>query len=256
MRIDDNPRKGISLKWKFKARDKQRRIKGKYGVKQCFHGVDVRIPNEMIPLISNDGVSTYVYEDFEKVCLVPEKPKNEKYQKMKITSKETAPTSVMEVPTKIFETDTAEYVTFEYFPNRKDNGTGREGSMIIDVGGYNPRKFIKRKIDLENATFTYTEHVQTINTPEGIHLHEDLRKILDPNRLYVYMYDGEFYLTDVTPHNTSYMMTDEENLKDDLIRNNVVSYDQELIQFRLYVNEKDIYSINPKIKILQNNSPN
>lgn len=249
MRVQETPKKGISLKWKFKARDKQRRIKGKYGVKQCFHGVDVRIPNEMIPLISNDGTSTYVYEDFEKVCLVPEKPKNEKSQKMKITSKETAPTSVMEVPTKIFETDIAEYVTFEYFPNRKDNGTGREGTMIMDVEGYNPRKFIKRKIDLENAIFTYTEHVQTINTPEGIHLHKDLCKILDPNKLFVYFHEGEYYLTDVPLENKEYITTDEENLKNDLIHYDIVKYDQEVIQIQLYVNEKDPLSNKPKIKI-------
>lgn len=241
--------KQTKIEWKLEAKDKQRRGKGKYGVKRCFHAAKVRLPATLVPLVSNDKTYTYLYEYFDKVCLLPEPPENEDYVKCRLISAKKIQTAELEIPSKIFETSTMDYAIFTYCPNKNDYATNRPGLLTLDVGGENKRKWLKRTIGYETRQITYTEHVQTYNTPEGIHLHKDLTRILNPEKLYIYYYEGEFYLTDIDP-NVECIETSEEYFKDDLFDYGIVKNSHELINLVLFIDELDPSNmLKPKIKI-------
>lgn len=248
MMIKNTP-EGNKIEWKIEGRDKQRRSKGKYGCKQCYHSTIVRIPETLMPLITNNEEYTYIYEYFDKVCILPEAPENYQSTKTKLLTTKRLPTATMEVPTKIFDTCTMDYATITYDPNKKDYATNRPGLITIDVGGENKRKWIKRDMDIENRQIIYKEHVQVTNVPEGIHLHKDLVRILNPEKLYIYYYEGEFYLTDIDP-NVECIETCEENFREDLFDYGIIDNSHEFICLALCMDEQDpSNNLKPKILI-------
>lgn len=236
------------LEWKIRAKDKPRRSKGKHGAKRCFHAVQIRIPQELLPLITNDKKYTYIYEYFDKVCLTPEPPENQKYTKMKLISAN-LPTALLEVPAKIFETSTMKNAIITYEPDKEDYSTGKKGLIRIDEEGTDKRKWIKREIKPETQQIQYSQHIQTLNTPPGTYLHQDLLKIINPQQLYIYQINQKFYLTDIQP-TTEHIQTNEENLIDDLKYHHIIQNSDE--KFNLLLSLKELDPSNhtkPKIEI-------
>lgn len=247
--IIKNTPNGTQIEWKMEGRDKQRRSKGKHGCKQCYHATQIRIPETLMPLITHDKAYTYIYEYFDKVCLLPEAPENEKSTKTKLLSTVKSPTATMEVPSKLFDTANMDYAIITYDPNKKDYATNRPGLVTMDIGGTNNRKWIKMEIDEENRQIIYKEHVQVTNVPEGIHLHRDMTRILNPEKLYIYYHDGEFYLTDIDP-NVECIETCEKYFKEDLFDYGIIDNSHELIHLVLCIDEVDPSNrLKPKILI-------
>lgn len=252
VKIIDGDGTGVVLEWSFEGKPKFRRTRGKKGIYKAYHGVIVRIPQDLIELISHDGVHTYIYEHFETVCLTPDEPPKEvKAHKARInrTGKLEPYNATTEVPGKLFDTGLMKEAVYRYYPDRKDYISGKYGLVTMDVRGDAPRKHLRKYIDGENAKITYETYVNESQAPYGINFHEDMIEILNPAKIYVYELDGTFYLTGIEP-NIEHIATEEHNLINRLIHHHIIDEYTERIEFILSLREKDpLNKTLPKIEL-------
>ena len=242
----------ITIEWTFEGSNKFRKVRGKNGAYKAYQGVVVTIPEELVHLISDDELYTYIYEHFEKICLCKEEPPKEvTYHKARLNriGKQNPYSAITEIPAKFFDTANMRYATYTYHPNQKDYVTGKKGLITLETHGYNPRKHLKEVVNPDEYKIIYETFIQETNTPLGIRLHENLAKILDTENLYIYYLNDEFHITSKEP-TTEHIHTTEHELDDNLFKHGIIDYKTERIQFVLHLTEKDeTNKIYPKITL-------
>lgn len=240
MQIKEN-KNGIEIEYTYKARRKERVGRLKNGIKQGINAVITTIPIDLIPLISEDQQYTYIYEHFETMCMTAQQPPEDiTYKRMKLSAQSHGKRTsmIMEIPNKFFNTKKMKNVKITYHPNRKDYLTRKQGLITIDAVGLAPRKHLKRVIDSQTHTITYTQYIYQTSKLPRIVLHQDLATILDTEHLYIYNMDDTWYITSKQPI-TEHITTKEETLIESLEKHNIIRDDSEKISFKLYLKEKD-----------------
>lgn len=232
--------RGIVMEWTLKGRSKRRTSRRK-GMKVATHSTTVSIPHDLAKFISNDGMTTYVYEHFEKVCFLPEEPPKEvTYKKLKLTdsNKKVNCSKIIEIPQLFFNVLEMESARITFDPNKKDYISNKYGLITIDTTGYSPRKHMKRANKTKDGKFVYEIFIYQRNKVDGIIFHQDLKNIL-PENIYVYVQGNETHLTNVKP-TIEHIETTEANLIDDLFKHHFLNDKSETILISVYIHERDL----------------
>lgn len=248
MEIRETKDRGIELVWTFKGVNKSRRFQGR-GKTRMSHGTTITIPTELANLISNDGMYTYMYEHFDKVVLTPDEPDDDiVYKKIRLnnSSYNENGNKRFEISNKFLDTSTMKYAVLTYNPKREDYLTHKKGVVTIDVCGENPRKHIRRMVDLDEHTVSYELYTHQTNATQDIQFHNDLKNLI-PNLIYVYECNGEICLTNEQPP-VECIQANEQDLQDLLLYHKIIDKDTEWIEYKIWLNEND-YCDNSKAKI-------
>lgn len=244
MKIENTKDRGLKIEWKLKGRNKIRTQKNKRGVRKAFQGVLVKIPYELVQLISHDGVYTYLYEHFEKIVVTPDKPpKDVTYHKARLnkSSFNAKSNAITEIPSKFFDTATMEYAKYTYYPTKQDYITQKKGVVFLDTCGDAKRKHLTQKTDFENRTLDYFTYIYQTQVCPGIYFHDDLTQLLDVDNLYIYMLKEKVYLTSVQP-TIECIHTSESRLVDDLVHHHFIDEFTAQIYFHVHLDEKDPFN--------------
>lgn len=248
MEIKETKDRGIELVWTIKGVNKSRRFQGR-GKTRASHGTTVTIPDEIARLISKDGVYTYMYEHFEKVILTPDEPDDDiVYKKIRLNNSSVTKNGNkrFEISNKFLDTSTMKYAVFTYNPKRDDYLTHKKGVVTIDVSGSNPRKHIRRMIDLENKTVSYELYTHQTNATQDIQFHNDLKNLI-PNLIYIYNVGDEICMSDKQPP-VECIQANEQDLQDLLLYHKIITKDTEWIEYKIWLEENDYFD-NSKAKI-------
>ena len=249
MEIKETKDKKIELEWTIKGVNKSRRFQGR-GKTRISHGTTITIPNVVAKLISHDGIYTYMYEYLDKVVLTPDEPDEDiVYKKIRLnnSSNNDDGNKRFEISNKFLDTSTMKNAVLTYHPTRQDYLTHKKGVMTIDVSGYNPRKHIRREIDLEKKILSYEVYTHQTNATQDIQFHRDLKNLI-PDMIYIYIVDGQIYLSDSNPPIES-IQTNEEELQDTLLSHHLIDSDTEWLEYVVFLTENDMFNKN-KAKIM------
>ena len=252
MQIEKTENRGLKIEWNVKGRNKLRVRKNKKGIQKAFQGTVVKIPYELVQLISHDGTYTYLYEHFEKIIATPDQPPKEvTYHKARLnnSSKNEKPNAITEIPSKFFDTSTMEYAKYTYYPYKKDYITKKPGIVTMETYGDNKRKHLKRRVNTKNRTINYSTYIYQTQVPEGIYFHEDLTHLLDMDELYVYVLKDQVYISSYKP-SIECIHTSESKLVDDLLYHHFIDEYTAQIHFHVFIDKKDFYDkFSPMITI-------
>ncbi len=249
MEIKELEDRGIKVEWTFKGINKTRRQKNRQGNVVAAHATTITIPNALAKILSKDEIYIYIYEHFEKAVITQdEPPKSVNYKRIRLnnTSNNEVSNKRFELPNVFLDTDTMDYATITYYPNRRDYISNEKGLFLIDTGGNGSRKHIKRKIDTNKQRVAYDVYIRESNAPEDIRFSQDIKNII-PKDIFIYSYDNTIYMSDTQPP-VECIQTLEENLINDMFKHHLIDGETEKIEYILCLDENDIFNENvPKI---------